>query len=167
VNGETSKLFPGSWILTVTDHSSVFSGRQYGETISHLQQVALQLSTRPETYPMFRLRLLPLSIERSAILAALEMEERHSLDAAQTEFDEESDKVDEEFKRGRDKVRERLLEGIEERRKRAREEKEGEGTVGGEPICSPIAVSVALTSVIFRCFSRLTDKIPHYTQAAK
>jgi hypothetical protein len=112
--------------------NSPFTGRQYGETVSHLQQDALLLSTRPETHPVFKIRLMPLSLERSAILAALEMEERHSLDAATTEFDEESERVEEEFKRGRDKVRERLLEGIEERRKRAREEKEGEGTVGGK-----------------------------------
>jgi hypothetical protein len=33
--------------------------------------------------------------------------------------------------RGRDRVRERLVEGVEERRRKVREEKEGEGTVGG------------------------------------
>lgn len=53
------------------------------------------------------------------------------MDSAQTAYDEERERVEEEWRRGRDRVRERLMEGIEERRRRAREEKEGEGTVGG------------------------------------
>jgi hypothetical protein len=77
------------------------------------------------------LRLLPLTFERSALLAQLETEEKHALDSAQTAYDEERERVEEEWRRGRDRVRERLMEGIEERRRRAREEKEGEGTVGG------------------------------------
>lgn len=108
------------------------SGRHYTEKISALHSIALQLSTRPETLPLYNLRLYPLSLERSALLAQIEYEERHALDSAQTAYDEERQRVEEEWKRGRDRVRERLLEGIEERRRRAREEKEGEGTVGGE-----------------------------------
>ena len=73
-----------------------------------------------------------LSLQRSAILAQLEMEEKHALEAVQTAYTEEREKVEDEWKRGRDRVRERLIEGIEERRRRAREEKEGEGTVGGK-----------------------------------
>jgi hypothetical protein len=45
-------------------------------------------------------------------------------------YEEERKRVEEEWKRGRDRVRERLVEGVEERRRRAREEKEGEGTIG-------------------------------------
>lgn len=83
---------------------------------------------------MFRLRLYPITMERSALLAQYESEERHAVDLAQVAYDEERERVEEEWKRGREKVRERLLEGIEERRKRAREEKEGEGTSGGAHI---------------------------------
>jgi hypothetical protein len=81
---------------------------------------------------MYNLRLLPLSIERSAILAQLENEERYANECAQTAYEEERDRVEEEWKKGRDRVRERLLESIEERRKKAREEKEGEGAMGGQ-----------------------------------
>lgn len=62
----------------------------------------------------------------------MDAEEQHSLDCVQAAYDEERERVEDEWKRGRDRVRERLLEGIEERRRRAREEKEGEGTVGGK-----------------------------------
>ncbi|KAF9459318.1 hypothetical protein BDZ94DRAFT_1049201 [Collybia nuda] len=105
-------------------------GRHYTESISALHSIALQLSMRPETLPLYNLRLLPLTIERSAILAQLESEEKHAIDCAQIAYDEERERVEEEWRKGRDRVRERLLEGIEERRRRAREEKEGEGTVG-------------------------------------
>ena len=84
--------------------------------------------------PLYNLRLLPLTTERSATLAQLEMEERYAIDCAQTAYDEERERVEEEWKRGRERVRERLIEGIEDRRRRAREEKEGEGTTGGKYI---------------------------------
>ncbi|KAJ7930128.1 hypothetical protein B0H13DRAFT_1963424 [Mycena leptocephala] len=105
-------------------------GRHYNETVSALQRTAMQLSTRPETLPLYELRLLPLSFERSALLVQLEIEEKHAMDCAHLAYDEERQRVEDEWRRGRDRVRERLLEGIEERRRRAREEKEGEGTVG-------------------------------------
>ncbi|KAJ7437816.1 hypothetical protein B0H11DRAFT_2255073 [Mycena galericulata] len=105
-------------------------GRHYNETVSALQRTAMQLSTRPETLPLYELRLLPLSLERSALLVQLETEEKHAIDCAHMAYEEERQRVEEEWRRGRDRVRERLLEGIEERRRRAREEKEGEGTVG-------------------------------------
>ncbi|KAJ7498573.1 hypothetical protein FB451DRAFT_1384379 [Mycena latifolia] len=105
-------------------------GRHYNETVSALQRTALQLSTRPETLPLYELRLLPLSLERSALLVQLETEEKHAMECAHLAYEEERQRVEDEWRRGRDRVRERLLEGIEERRRRAREEKEGEGTVG-------------------------------------
>lgn len=105
-------------------------GRHFTENISVLHSTALQLSTRPETMPLYNLRLLPITTERSAILAQLEMEERYAIECAQTAYDEERERVEEEWKRGRERVRERLMEGIEDRRRRAREEKEGEGTTG-------------------------------------
>ena len=80
---------------------------------------------------LFKLRLFPLSLERSALLAQFEAEERYAIECAQIAYDEERERVEGEWKKGRQRVRERLLEGIEERRRRAREEKEGEGTVGG------------------------------------
>lgn len=78
---------------------------------------------------MYALRLFPLTIERSATAAQLDMQERYSIEGAQTAYDEERERVEEEWKKGRERVRERLLEGIEERRRRAREDKDGEGTV--------------------------------------
>ncbi|KAM6492181.1 hypothetical protein JOM56_011905 [Amanita muscaria] len=102
-------------------------GRQYAETLTVLNHAASQLATKPEEHPMYALRLFPLSIERSATLAQLDMQERFAIEWAQTAYDEERERVEEEWKRGRDKVRERLLEGIEERRRRAREDKDGEG----------------------------------------
>ncbi|KAJ7793572.1 hypothetical protein B0H14DRAFT_2925946 [Mycena olivaceomarginata] len=72
----------------------------------------------------------PLSLERSALLVQLETEEKHALDCAHMAYEEERQRVEDEWRQGRDRVRVRLLEGIEERRRRAREEKEGEGTVG-------------------------------------
>ena len=107
------------------------SGRQYTESISALHSVAMQLAARPETLPSYTLRLYPLSIERSALLAQLAVEERNSLESAEAAYELERERVEEEWKRGRDRIRERLLEGIEERRRRARDEKDGEGTVSG------------------------------------
>lgn len=112
------------------------SGRYYNETVSALHNTALQLSTRPETMPLYNLRLLPLTLERSSLLAQLEAEEKHALECAQIAYEEERERVEDEWRRGRDRVRERLLEGIEERRRRAREEKDGEGTIGGASIHS-------------------------------
>ncbi|TFK25109.1 hypothetical protein FA15DRAFT_668811 [Coprinopsis marcescibilis] len=111
-------------------HERREDGRNYNETISALHSASLQLSMRPETNAMFKLRLYPLSLERSALLASLEFEERYARDCAEQAYKEERDRVEEEYRRGRQRVRERLLEGIEERRRRAREEKDGEGTVG-------------------------------------
>ena len=80
---------------------------------------------------MYKLRLYPISLERTALLTQLEFEERNAIDSADSAYNEERERVEEEFKRGRDRVKERLMEGIEERRRRAREEKDGEGTAGG------------------------------------
>jgi hypothetical protein len=91
----------------------------------------MQLAARPETLPSYSLRLYPLSIERSALLAQLTVEERNSLESAESAYELERERVEEEWKRGRDRIRERLLEGIEERRRRARDEKDGEGTISG------------------------------------
>lgn len=106
------------------------SGRHVHETISVLHATMAQLATHPENVPSFNLRLLPLTLERGALLAQAEWEERHGLECAQNAYDEERERVEEEWRKGRERVRERLLEGIEERRRRAREEKEGEGTTG-------------------------------------
>jgi len=105
------------------------AGRHYAEIISDLHGTAIQLSTRPETLPAYNLRLYPLSLERSALLASFVLQEKHALEMVQTAYEEEREKVEEEWRKGREKVRERLLEGIEERRRRARDEKDGEGAV--------------------------------------
>ncbi|KAF8548853.1 hypothetical protein OG21DRAFT_1515837 [Imleria badia] len=104
-------------------------GRQFAENISALHSAAIQLASRPETHPLYNVRMYPLSLERSALLAQLAYEEKHGLAAIETAYEEERERVEEEWRKGRVRVRERLLEGIEERRRRAREEKEGEGAV--------------------------------------
>ncbi|KAI0698377.1 hypothetical protein BC835DRAFT_1269073 [Cytidiella melzeri] len=104
------------------------SGRYYGEAIQELNLLAYHLSTRPDTVPAYQLRLYPVTLERSALLASEVLQERHALDCVKTAYDEERERVEDEWKRGRERIKERLLEGIEERRRRAREEKEGEGT---------------------------------------
>ncbi|KAL0065880.1 hypothetical protein AAF712_007184 [Marasmius tenuissimus] len=104
------------------------SGRHYSETINALHAASYQLSTRPEKYPLYNLRLLPLTIERSAYLSQTQLDEDYARSRAELAYEEERERVEEEWKRGRDRVRERLMEGIEERRRRAREDKEGEGT---------------------------------------
>lgn len=108
-----------------------FVGRHYAEIISELHATAMQLSTRPETLPAYNLRLYPITVERSALLAQLIHQEKHALEVVQTAYDEERERVEEEWRKGRDRIRERLLEGIEERRRRAREEKDSDGPVAG------------------------------------
>lgn len=93
--------------------------------------MSIQLATRPETNLLYNLRLFPMTIERSVLLAQVEWEERYALDCAEMAYEEEQRRVEDEYKRGRTRIRERLMEGIEERRRRAREEKEGEGTGAG------------------------------------
>ena len=120
--------------------------------------MSIQLATRPEMHPLYNLRLLPLTIERSALLAQVEWEERYEIECAETAYDEERRRVDEEWKRGQTRLRERLVEGIEERRRRAREEKEGEGTGAGQFIlrsCSSFQMMSPLQN--HRRYTRLDD----------
>ncbi|KIK81525.1 hypothetical protein PAXRUDRAFT_832783 [Paxillus rubicundulus Ve08.2h10] len=112
-------------------------GRHFAENISALHSSAIQLASRPETHPLYNVRMYPLSLERSAILAQVAYEEKHNLAAIETAYKEERERVEDEWRRGRVRVRERLLEGIEERRRRAREEKEGEGALNGTFIHHP------------------------------
>ncbi|KAF9065066.1 hypothetical protein BDP27DRAFT_1425132 [Rhodocollybia butyracea] len=104
------------------------SRRHYAENINALIGITAGLSTKPDAVPSYNIRLLPTTIERSALLYQYEMEEAYGLERAQTAYEEERSRVEDEWKKGRDRVRERLMEGIEERRRRAREDKEGEGT---------------------------------------
>lgn len=102
--------------------------------MQELSTFAYQLATHPELVPAYQLRLYPLSLERSALLASLQHEEQHALECVQQAYEEERERVEEEWRRGRERIKERLLEGIEERRRRAREDKEGEGTSAGRYI---------------------------------
>ncbi|KAI0032667.1 hypothetical protein K488DRAFT_8979, partial [Vararia minispora EC-137] len=104
--------------------------RHHVETLKALEAAAKQLSSNPGEVPAFVLRVYPLSLERSALLAQHHIEERNSRVTIQMMYDMERERVEEEYKRERERVRERMLEGIEEKRRRAREEKDGEGTVG-------------------------------------
>lgn len=100
------------------------------DSITVLENTAIQFSTRAHSSPAYMLRLYPLSLERSALLAQLSVEEENAHEAVRAAYEEERDRVEEEWRKGRDRVKERLLEGIEERRRRAREEKDGEGITG-------------------------------------
>lgn len=100
------------------------------EAIQHLRAAATLLAHRPDQSGVYNLRLYPLSLERAALLAMLAGEERHAKGAVHAAYEEEQARVEQEWKRGRERVRDRLLEGIEQRRRRAREEKDGDGTVG-------------------------------------
>jgi hypothetical protein len=51
---------------------------------------------RPETLPSYTLRLYPLSLERSAFLAQLAVEERNSLENAEAAYELERECVEEE-----------------------------------------------------------------------
>jgi hypothetical protein len=141
-------------------------GRQFAENISALHSNSIQLAARPETHPAYNLRLYPISIERSALIAQFAFEERHALECIQTAYDEEREKVEAEYKRGQDRIRERLLEGIEERRKRAREEKDGDGTVGGTCRMSPGELGLT-RGAPERSGSRFADSTSHYAEAAQ
>ena len=117
---------------------------------------------------LFKLRLFPLSLERSAQLAQFEVEERYAIECAQIAYDEEKERVEEEWKKGRQRVRERLLEGIEERRRRAREEKEGEGTVGGLPFLFVNTFIIHLSSLsLSRCLTRFSLPTTHHQETTK
>lgn len=109
---------------------------QIHDRMKGLLSTAAQLSARPETSPLYTLRLYPLSLERSALLAQCSGEERRGLACVDVAYKEEKMRVEEECRNGRERVKDRLLEGLEERRKKAREEKEGEGTNAGK--CHPI-----------------------------
>jgi hypothetical protein len=91
----------------------------------------MQLATRPDTSNTYNLCLYPLSLERSALLGQLMVEERHSLETVEATYQAEQALVEKEYKQGRARIRDRLMEGIEERRKRAREERDSDNTMGG------------------------------------
>ncbi|KAH8832876.1 hypothetical protein DL96DRAFT_687941 [Flagelloscypha sp. PMI_526] len=112
-------------------------GRQYAESLPVLVNTAMVLSSRPEASPLFQLRMLPLTIERAALLAQLECEERNATDHILGSESEERSLVEAEWTKGRDIVRERLLEGLEERRRRARDEKESETGISGDATLDP------------------------------
>lgn len=112
----------------------------------------MQLAARPETSPAYNIRLLPLSTERSALLAQFAIEEKNALESTQAAYELETQKVQEEWEKGRAQIRQRLMEGIEERRRRAREEKDGEGTGGGILFLTPILLHFSFPSmVLLRC----------------
>ena len=105
--------------------------RHYTEAISTLHSTALQLAAQPEKLPAYQLRLYSLSLERSALLAQADVEEKYALDTAQAAYEFERERIEEEWKRGRNRIRERMLEGVEDRRRRARDDKDADGVVGG------------------------------------
>ncbi|KAI5823290.1 hypothetical protein K523DRAFT_325486 [Schizophyllum commune Tattone D] len=105
-------------------------GRAFAETTTALAAASATLATRPADHPLYRLRLLPYSLERSAALSALDFEEKHALDCVRAAYSDERARVEGEWRAGRERVAARMREGIAERRRRAREEKESEGAAG-------------------------------------
>ena len=96
------------------------------------------------------------------------MDEKRELEMIETAYEEERDRVEEEWKRGRDMIRKRLLEGIEERRRRAREEKDGEGNVGGSYVSSKgLAEGLTSTPTIFRRYLGFAIPATHNKKAQK
>jgi hypothetical protein len=77
----------------------LYSGRQYAETISALHGTGQQLSIRPETVPVYMLRMYTLSLRRSAILAQLDVEENHALECVEIAYEEERKRVEEGWER--------------------------------------------------------------------
>ncbi|KAG8215084.1 hypothetical protein J3R82DRAFT_8505 [Butyriboletus roseoflavus] len=75
-------------------------GRHFAENISALLSAAIQLASRPETHPLYNLRMYPLSLERSALLAQLAYEEKHGLAAIETAYEEERERVEDEWQKG-------------------------------------------------------------------
>ena len=153
--------------LLSSSHSTEIRGRHFTESISALHSTSIQLASRPETHTLYNLRLYPISLERSALLAQYAFEENHALESVQTAYEEERERVEEEWRKGRDRIRERLLEGIEERRRRAREEKEGEGTVNGTRLSHLNLIQLSLTLQSNRCNIRRSVSIPHHSKAPK
>lgn len=115
----------------MSDTAHVSGARHLSDSISTLAAAAHALATRPDSVGLYKLKLYPLSLERSAILNQLALEEENALVNIQLAYDEEREHVEEEWARGRERIREKLLEGIEERRRKARDDKEGEGIIGG------------------------------------
>ena len=105
----------------------------YSEQREQYTRVARELHTSPQLNAEFVMKLYPLSLERSAWLSAIEMEEAWALESARHTWDEERAKIEDEWKKGKERVRERLLDGIEERRRKAREEKESDGVLADAP----------------------------------
>lgn len=130
-----------------------------------LISTTVALSTKPDAVPSYNLRLLPVTVERSALLHQYELEEAYGLERAQTAYEEERHRVEDEWKKGRDRVRERLVEGIEERRRRAREDKEGEGTSAG---LFPFLINFLLFRLErdYRCYLGFSGQTPYHSQVA-
>ena len=106
------------------------SGRRVSEAISSLQSVAMELAIRPRNSSSYALKLYPISLERSALLAQITYQEDYARESVRIAWEEERERIEDEFRKGQEKIRDRLLEGIEERRRKAREEKDGEGILG-------------------------------------
>ncbi|KAG1860264.1 hypothetical protein DFJ58DRAFT_274311 [Suillus subalutaceus] len=79
-------------------------GRHFTEDISALHSAAMQLASRPETRPLYNLRLYPISLERSVLLAQHAFEEKLSLESIQTAYEQERERIEEEWRKGRDRL---------------------------------------------------------------
>ena len=63
------------------------------------------MATRPHRSPAYQLRLYPLSLERSALVAQLAAEEENAHEAVRIAYQEEKDRVEDEWRKGRDRGR--------------------------------------------------------------
>jgi serine/threonine protein kinase len=71
--------------------------------VVHIPQI---LFTCPDVSFHLKLRLYLLSLERSALLAQFEVEERYAVELAQIAYEEERERVEEAWWKGRERVRE-------------------------------------------------------------
>ncbi|KAF8316533.1 hypothetical protein DL93DRAFT_2077738 [Clavulina sp. PMI_390] len=114
------------------------------EAISALNGIVQQLQHNPSENSAFVARFYPTTIERGAILNAIEHSEQHASLTIEMLFNHEMKQIEDDFEKSRARLKERVMEGLEERRRRAREEKEGEGVV---PVESALE---ATTSALLR-----------------
>ncbi|KDQ06853.1 hypothetical protein BOTBODRAFT_49133 [Botryobasidium botryosum FD-172 SS1] len=115
----------------------------FANTINDLTTQTRVLYTHPASSSAYSIRLYPLTIERAAMLDAIDLEDQYALENVRATWEEEKDKIEDEYRKGQERVRERILEGIEERRRKAREEKDGEGIVVGDSSLDAPSISNA------------------------
>lgn len=89
------------------------------------------VNVQPPTSTQYLLRLYPKTLERDALLEAMEVEYQSKVDQGRMAYEGERAQIEAQYWEARDQVRQRLLGAIEERRRKLREEKEGGDVITG------------------------------------